>query len=476
MSEEERIEETMKVEEEPEKNEVEGESTKSESTTIPLVKEESNESQFEDTDIKDIIYDEIDDDEEETLLFDDREIDSLDSIEKQKTQKNYKNLYAQSEEFMDFQRVNPSVKISIRTSNKLKKLKSWEFYRKGIQKDPLKRILMIPSLLETMDTYYRQINILHAKGYEVIACNPPPCDSIEEWIVQFKNFLSKLGIPSAHMYGTGLGGYLLQCFAEMYPRYVNSLILVNSFQSTSYWSAKLVFPDITAIMPKPVLRLLIESIFPNYKALEDKRAYEFMIEQLNSLDRKTIHSRINLNILQTDKLKNDDFPVPEDHIAVIYPIDQTIIPSHLQARMKKKYTNSKFVELRSGSDFPHLTNSDEIILHIEVHVRQVIQRMDEATRPVPIPYDDDEEEEEEKGMNDHAIIELSAKSSTEDEEASQHVVVEESKIEDEQEISTKVVQEEESSKVEEQPKKGFFDDDDDDDENDQFDELMKQHL
>jgi maspardin len=78
------------------------------------------------------------------------------------------------------------------------------------------------------------------QGYRVIAADAPAVWNHLEWVSSFEKFLDALGVHQVHLYGTSLGGFLAQLFAQYRPRRVKSLLLSNTFLDN--W-------DFEAIMP-----------------------------------------------------------------------------------------------------------------------------------------------------------------------------------------------------------------------------------
>jgi maspardin len=71
----------------------------------------------------------------------------------------------------------------------------------------------------------------------VMSIDVPQVWNHQEWIHSFEKFLDSMNIHHVHIYGTSLGGFLAQIFAQHRPRRVKSLVLSNTFLETHKFAA-----------------------------------------------------------------------------------------------------------------------------------------------------------------------------------------------------------------------------------------------
>ncbi|CAL4941329.1 unnamed protein product [Urochloa decumbens] len=131
-------------------------------------------------------------------------------------------------DYVYFKSVVPLHKISIGP-------KLWRYYDFGPKVVP--PLVCIPGIAGTADVYYKQIMSLCMKGYRVISIDVPQVWNHHEWIHSFEKFLDSMNIHHVHIYGTSLGGFLAQIFAQHRPRRVKSLVLSNTFLETHKFAA-----------------------------------------------------------------------------------------------------------------------------------------------------------------------------------------------------------------------------------------------
>ncbi|RVX15344.1 Maspardin [Vitis vinifera] len=184
-----------------------------------------------------------------------------------------KGVFSAPGDYIHFKSQVPLHKIPIGT-------KQWRYYDFGPKVVP--PLICLPGTAGTADVYYKQIMSLSIKflstiwpfgsskwrillwnlsipisyiarhyergdlqgleiggdeGYRVISVDIPRVWNHHEWIQAFEKFLDAIDVHHIHLYGTSLGGFLAQLFAQHRPRRVRSLILSNSFLETRSFSS-----------------------------------------------------------------------------------------------------------------------------------------------------------------------------------------------------------------------------------------------
>ncbi|CAG7721875.1 unnamed protein product, partial [Allacma fusca] len=192
---------------------------------------------------------------------------------------------------------------------------------------------------------------------------------VNDWCEGFKKLLDHLDITRVHLFGASLGGFLAQKFAEYTYQYsrVASLILCNSFRDTSifnYNQSAAVF----WMMPSLVLKkFIIGNLESNRMDLPIARSIDFMSERLDSLEQSELASRLTLtcvnNYVDTFKLRNVK-------ITMVDVFDESALTNQARDDLYKSYPHAKLAHLKSGGNFPYLSRSDEVNMHLMIHLRQ----------------------------------------------------------------------------------------------------------
>uniref|UniRef100_A0A1B6M629 Maspardin n=1 Tax=Graphocephala atropunctata TaxID=36148 RepID=A0A1B6M629_9HEMI len=271
---------------------------------------------------------------------------------------------SKSQEYISFRSSVPLKKIVVDSSTR-----GWKVYDSGPKtvKTPL---VCLPPASGTADVYFKQMLALSAKGYRVISAENPVYWTVREWCEGFKKLLDHLELGKVHLFGASLGGFLVQKFAEYTvncPR-VASLILCNAFVDTSVFN----YDDSAAVfwmLPSLLLKRMVMGNFTAEHA--DPRIIEsvdFMVERLDSLSQQDLASRLTLNCVHSyvepQKLNYVEL------VTIIDVFDDYALSSPVREEIYKLYPNAKLAHLKTGGNFPYLSRSDEINLHLQIHLRR----------------------------------------------------------------------------------------------------------
>ncbi|XP_011348918.2 maspardin [Ooceraea biroi] len=276
----------------------------------------------------------------------------------------YTSELSRSQEYLSFRGSVPLRKIVVDVDG----IKGWKVYDSNPKtiKCP---VICLPPVCGTADIFFRQILGLAAKGYRVISAEPPVYWNIKEWCDGFKRLLDYLELDKVHLFGVSLGGFLAQKFTEVNahcPRVV-SLILCNTFTDTSVFS----YNDSAAvfwILPSLVLKKMIMGNFATEQVDgEIVEAIDFMVERLESLTQPELASRLTMNCVNSYVQPQKICHLP---VTIIDVFDEYALSNAVREEMYKCYPNAKLAHLKSGGNFPYLSRSAEVNLHLQIHLRQ----------------------------------------------------------------------------------------------------------
>ncbi|XP_012280352.1 maspardin isoform X2 [Orussus abietinus] len=244
----------------------------------------------------------------------------------------------------------------------------WKVYDSGPKtiKCP---VICLPPVSGSADIFFKQILGLAAKGYRVISAEAPVYWSVKEWCDGFKKLLDYMELDRVHLFGASLGGFLAQKFVELNfhcPR-VTSLVLCNTFTDTSVFN----FNESAAlfwILPSLVLKKMVMGNFLTQKVDgEIVDAIDFMVERLESLTQSELASRLTMNCINCYVQPHKVSHLP---ITIVDVFDDYALSSVVREEMYKCYPNAKLAHLKSGGNFPYLSRSPEVNLHLQIHLRQ----------------------------------------------------------------------------------------------------------
>lgn len=271
-----------------------------------------------------------------------------------------KGVFSAPGDYIYFKSQVPLHKIPIGT-------KQWRYYDFGPKVVP--PLICLPGTAGTADVYYKQIMSLSMKGYRVISVDIPRVWSHHEWIQAFEKFLDAIDIHHVHLYGTSLGGFLAQLFAQHRPRRVKSLVLSNSFLETRNFAASMPWAPIVGWAPSFLLkRYVLTGIRdgPHEPFIAD--SVDFVVSQVETLSKDDLASRLTLT---TDDASVGPLLLSDALITIIDTNDYCATPQQLKDQVSEKYPGARRAYLKSGGDFPFLSRPDEVNLHLQLHLRRV---------------------------------------------------------------------------------------------------------
>lgn len=240
----------------------------------------------------------------------------------------------------------------------------WRYYDHGPK--GVAPVVCLCGIAGRAEVFYKQILSLSAKGYRVIAADAPPVGSHREWVTSFERFLDNLGVHHIHLYGTSLGGFLAQCFAQYSVRRVKSLLLSNTFLDTAALHDDVVWGSLLQWTPEFVLKRHILSGIrdvPQDPSIAD--SIDFVVGQLEMLSRDELASRMRLKTLPAAIGK---LALPDSAITIMDTNDYCEVPRVLKDQVSARYQGARRAHIKSGGDFPFLSRAGEVTLHLQLHL------------------------------------------------------------------------------------------------------------
>lgn len=269
-----------------------------------------------------------------------------------------------SQEYVSFRSTVPQRRVVVDNDPS----KVWTYYEVG-PRTVRCPIIFFPPASGSADVFFRQLLALSARGCRAISVEYPVYWGITDFCEGFRKFLDHFNLDKVHLFGSSLGGFLAQKFAEhthQCPR-VQSLFLCNSFCDTSifhYTDTAFVF----WLTPALVLKKMIMGNFP--KASKDPaiaQSVDFMVEKLDSLSQQELASRLTLNCsnsyVEPQKLR-------QLSVTIMDVFDECALSQKVCEELNKCYPNAKLAHLKGGGNFPYLSRGDEVNLHLLIHLRQ----------------------------------------------------------------------------------------------------------
>ncbi|XP_020678978.1 maspardin isoform X2 [Dendrobium catenatum] len=271
-----------------------------------------------------------------------------------------KGLASAPGDYVYFKSQVPLHKISIGS-------KQWRYYDFGPKSVP--PLICLPGIAGTADVYYKQIMSLSLKGYRVISLDLPRVWNHLEWVHAFEKFLDTINVHHVHLYGTSLGGFLAQIFAQYRPRRVKSLVLSNTFLNTEKFSASMPWSPVVGWTPSFLLkRYILTGIRDGPQEPFIADSVDFVVGQVETLSRDDLSSRLTLNAAAASV---GPLLLSDSLVTIMDTNDYCAIPQSLKDQVNERYPGARRAIMKSGGDFPFLSRPDEVNLYLQLHLRRV---------------------------------------------------------------------------------------------------------
>lgn len=230
--------------------------------------------------------------------------------------------------------------------------------------------------------FFYQVEALSEKGYRVISAQYPAYYSVEDWCKGFDHFLDATACRSAHLFGAGVGGFLVQHFAEKYPQRVKSLMLCNGFATTRDFAERAgMLATAVHFTPAPLLRKVMLDSFPQCgMELPAKQAIDWIAAQVVELSGDDLAARLSLNCTASTV---GAINLGEGCMTLLEASGDTMVPDEVRRHLRQRYPQARLAQLKACGDFPYLSRPEEVTLFVEVHLRSlgVVGRSHEAPSP-----------------------------------------------------------------------------------------------
>jgi maspardin len=251
----------------------------------------------------------------------------------------------------------PVALLNLRASHPVKTViidgLTWELIDAGTGDTPL---LMLPGALGTCETFYKQI-LQFSPRYRIVSVNYPPISEPAEICASLHRLLQELGITRLYLFGTSLGGYLAQCFAQRYPALLASTVIANSFLDATRILATDMFNPLHAKTKsasdlQAMWRARIE------KSVQEKGLSELSAVQLDVLRKPFYAPYLQARMLTLANCTSKLAPM-QGRLTIIDCEDDLIIDAQNQMEVRMRYPTARIHSLSAGGHYPYILNAEK---------------------------------------------------------------------------------------------------------------------
>lgn len=275
---------------------------------------------------------------------------------------------SQSSEYQEFRSRFPLKRVAVDEDAS----KEWMVYDSGPRQVTCP-VLFFPPVAGTAELFFKQVVDLSQRGYRVISISYPVYWTLREYVNGFVRLLDHLKLDKVHVFGASVGGFIAQKIAEYISncQRIQSLILCNSFSDTSafYQTER---ANLFWIMPGRLLKRTIirgstlrDSFATGSPEIADSMV--FVSESLHRMSQAELASRLTVSCTSSyvEPQRLQSIPV-----TIIDVFDRHTAVQKARDILMKMYPDARWAHLKTGGNFPFLSEAEEVNLHIMIHLRE----------------------------------------------------------------------------------------------------------
>ena len=227
--------------------------------------------------------------------------------------------------------------------------------------------------------FYKQIVSLAARGQRVIALSVPNTLDHYACVNLVGKFLDSLELMKpVHIWGVGLGGFIALLFSCRHGRRVASLVLTNAFCDSTYYFENCGggYLPVSSLQFLPAFVLkqnLLQEIEHGMGVADTSKvdAVDFIVDHMERLSQDDLACRLTL---RNTHAKVEALPSKiKEHQHIVTLLDTMDRAPHVMEMSQQLYDllpEARQALLKDGGDFPHLSRSEEVNLHLLVHLQR----------------------------------------------------------------------------------------------------------
>jgi pimeloyl-ACP methyl ester carboxylesterase len=214
-------------------------------------------------------------------------------------------------------------------------------------------LVLIPGTLGRADIFWQQIDALKTR-VRIVATTYPTTGGVADWAGDITALMDHLGIASATVLGSSLGGYLAQYIAGVAPDRVDRLVAANTLHSVVGADQRMPYALDLDGAPIDDLRAGFQTGLNGWRAMHPDQSdlVDLLLMEVGGrIPEAELRSR-----LKGIKL-GPELPapgLPSDRIVTIEADDDPLIPPEMRAAVRARLTPSVAYRFTSGGHFPYV--------------------------------------------------------------------------------------------------------------------------
>lgn len=225
-------------------------------------------------------------------------------------------------------------------------------------------LLLIPGTLGRGDIFWNQMAALSDR-LRIVAVSYPDSGGVADWALDMVNLMDHLGIDTASILGSSLGGYLAQFIAGTYPNHVTRLLAANTLHSVTEVARNPPYSSDLLNAPIEDLRAGFSRGLGGWAQAHPDQAdlVELLLAEAGGRILEP-ELRARLNALKT----GPELPVvtlASRDIVTIEADDDPLIPPEMRAAVRARLTPSVSYRFLDGGHFPYVARATDYTALLE---------------------------------------------------------------------------------------------------------------
>lgn len=218
-------------------------------------------------------------------------------------------------------------------------------------------LVLIPGTLGRGDIFWQQIAALSDR-LRVIAVTYPETGGIEDWAEDLAALMDHLGLQSAALLGSSLGGYLAQYFAAAHPTRIDRLFAANTLHSVAGLTDKMPYALDLDAAPIADLRAGFGQGLGQWAKAHPEQAdlVELLMGEVGGRIPEA-ELRMRLKALKTAP-ELPDLALPQERMLTIEADDDPLIPPEMRAAVRARVQPAAAYRFTWGGHFPYVARPE----------------------------------------------------------------------------------------------------------------------
>ena len=252
----------------------------------------------------------------------------------------------------------------------------WRYRRSGGSTRPL---IMWPGIQGGGEVFFEVVLEL-GEVLDIITVTAPPISQPEEMAQAHATFMDALRLDRASMFGTSLGGSVLQVFCIRYPQRVAQVFLSNTFADATPYLAKL--PPASAVSAQRTgdsVRKSLAAITQGTFADPGQRALQRVLNAIVGSVQTAEEVKSRMTLLR-NSVPIGRIPIPMEDLMIIDSDDDPAILPEMRLEIRTRYADADRYEINGGGHYPAIQRPAGVIRAIRSRLNQLRVRLNQ-TRP-----------------------------------------------------------------------------------------------